>query len=126
MIDYPEKSDSITFVPLLSANAIVETLDSFGLSSKIKWPNDILVNSKKISGILCESSFVKERSNFIVVGIGININLDSDDFVEENVNYIIKPTRIKIETGNYFNVEDVLFDLLNNFSNKAHFGILPL
>lgn len=116
MINYPEKSDSISFVPLLSANAIIETLDSFGLSSKIKWPNDILVNSKKISGILCESSFVKGRSNFIVVGIGININLDNDDFVQENVDYIIKPTSLKMETGNHFNLEDVLFDLLNNFS----------
>ncbi len=116
IINYPEKSDSTSFIPLLSANAIIETLDSFGLSSKIKWPNDVLVNSKKISGILCESSFVKDRSNFIVVGIGINVNLSSEDFVQENIDYVIKPTSLKIETGSHFNLEDVLFDLLNNFS----------
>ena len=66
IIDYPKSNDSITFVPLLSANAIVDTLDFFGLNSKIKWPNDVLINSKKVSGVLCESSFIKNYSNFII------------------------------------------------------------
>jgi len=48
--------------------AVAETLYKFGLKPKIKWPNDVLIDGKKISGILIEYS-----QNFVVVGIGINI-----------------------------------------------------
>lgn len=48
--------------------AVAETLCKFGLKPKIKWPNDVLIDGKKISGILIEYS-----QNFVVVGVGINI-----------------------------------------------------
>lgn len=50
------------------AVAIAETLISFGISPQIKWPNDVLIDGKKISGVLIEYS-----QNFVIVGIGINI-----------------------------------------------------
>lgn len=50
------------------AVAIAETLLSFGIESQIKWPNDILVDGKKISGVLIEYS-----RDFVIIGIGINI-----------------------------------------------------
>lgn len=50
------------------AVAVAETLLSFGIAPQIKWPNDILADGKKISGILIEYS-----KNFVIVGIGINI-----------------------------------------------------
>lgn len=50
------------------AVAVAETLISFGLSPKIKWPNDVLIDGKKISGILIEYA-----QNFVIVGIGINV-----------------------------------------------------
>ena len=50
------------------AVAIAETLISFGLKPQIKWPNDVLIDGKKISGVLIEYS-----QNFVIVGIGINI-----------------------------------------------------
>ena len=50
------------------AVAVAETLISFGITPQIKWPNDILVGGKKISGILIEYA-----KNFVIVGIGINI-----------------------------------------------------
>ena len=49
--------------------AIAETLICFGMNPKIKWPNDILIDGKKISGILIEYN-----KNFVVIGLGININ----------------------------------------------------
>ncbi|MBO7645017.1 MAG: biotin--[acetyl-CoA-carboxylase] ligase [Alphaproteobacteria bacterium] len=48
--------------------AVAETLINFGMSPKIKWPNDILIDGKKISGILIEYA-----QNFVIVGIGVNI-----------------------------------------------------
>ena len=50
------------------AVAIAETLISFGLNPQIKWPNDILIDGKKISGVLIEYA-----RNFVIIGIGINI-----------------------------------------------------
>jgi BirA family transcriptional regulator, biotin operon repressor / biotin---[acetyl-CoA-carboxylase] ligase len=44
---------------------------------EIKWPNDIMVNKKKISGILIENNFIGQHINFCVVGIGININQEN-------------------------------------------------
>ena len=50
------------------AVAIAETLISFGMKPQIKWPNDVLIDGKKISGVLIEYA-----RNFVIVGIGINI-----------------------------------------------------
>lgn len=50
------------------AIAVAESLISFGIDARIKWPNDIMVDGKKISGILIEYS-----GNFVIVGIGVNI-----------------------------------------------------
>jgi len=50
------------------AVAVAETLIEFGINPKIKWPNDILIDGKKISGILIEYC-----QNFVIIGIGINI-----------------------------------------------------
>ncbi len=50
------------------AVAIAETMIAFGIKPQIKWPNDILIDGKKISGVLIEYA-----QNFVIVGIGINI-----------------------------------------------------
>ena len=48
--------------------AVAETLIQFGLKPQIKWPNDVLIDGKKISGVLIEYA-----RNFVIVGIGINV-----------------------------------------------------
>ena len=49
----------------------------------IKWPNDLLLDGKKICGILTELSAEMERINYMVVGVGINVNQEESDFPEE-------------------------------------------
>lgn len=61
----PERDSRLAYVV---AVAVSETLNSYGIDCKIKWPNDILVGGKKISGILIEYS-----GPYVIVGIGINI-----------------------------------------------------
>ena len=59
------------FISLVAAVTIAVLLESYGLKKvKIKWPNDIYVNDKKIAGILLEGSL----PHYLIVGIGININ----------------------------------------------------
>lgn len=58
----------------IAAVAIAETCDNYGVIPKIKWPNDILVGEKKIAGILVESSVMKNDLEYVILGIGFNVN----------------------------------------------------
>ena len=49
----------------------------------VKWPNDILINSKKTAGILTEMSSEMDRINFVVIGIGVNVNMTKKIFPEQ-------------------------------------------
>lgn len=57
----------------LAALSIVDSLQKHGLSTQIKWPNDVLLNEKKVAGILVESVWSGESVDSIVVGMGINV-----------------------------------------------------
>ena len=108
--NYPKLCDPPpSLISLLSANAVLDTLSSFNLQPKVKWPNDVLVNSNKIAGILCESNYEKDSKNFIIVGIGINVNLDEKDFLHEGANYAISPTSISIELRKQSSLEDIAY-----------------
>lgn len=64
----------------------------------IKWPNDLYVNNKKIAGLLIESAFSENQFDYIIVGIGLNIN-------QKTFNPSIpNPTSLHIETGNHFDI----------------------
>ena len=68
----PAQAPQIT---LMAAIALVETLQSFlPVSPVIKWPNDVLVGDKKIGGILSEIACDARRVEFVILGIGVNIN----------------------------------------------------
>ena len=80
MILRPKKStEKISLLPLVAALAVVRTITLYGLHTTIKWPNDIQVNGKKIAGILLESEIKGPEVIYVVVGIGINLNIDRKD-----------------------------------------------
>lgn len=93
----PERAPQIT---LLSSVALVETLNSMKskMNAKIKWPNDILISGRKISGILTELSSDMEKINYVVVGIGINLNTDLEELPE-------KAASLKVEMGQEISVK---------------------
>lgn len=65
----------------LAGVACAEALSSLpGVRPRIKWPNDILLQDRKVGGILLELSAEADRVNHLVLGIGINVNVDLDDF----------------------------------------------
>ncbi len=69
---------------LLAALAVVKALRrTTGIDCGIKWPNDILVNGKKLVGILTEMSADMDGVKYIVCGIGINVNIRREEFSEE-------------------------------------------
>ncbi len=68
---------------LLAAVAVAMAMKRFGLKAEIKWPNDILHEGKKLTGILTEMSAELDRVNYIVIGTGVNVNMEEKDFPEE-------------------------------------------
>jgi len=68
---------------LMAAVAVAQAMEKFGLRAAIKWPNDILHDGRKLVGILTEMSAEMDRVNYIVIGIGINVNIAEEDFPEE-------------------------------------------
>jgi biotin-(acetyl-CoA carboxylase) ligase len=68
-------------LPLTASVAVAEALwESAEIASKLRWPNDLFFADRKLGGILCESSFVGQRCEFAVVGIGVNVNQAAEDF----------------------------------------------
>ena len=74
----PEKKDYITNLTQYLSVATAKTIESYGVNAHIKYPNDVLVNGKKICGILCEGSLKKNILQGIVLGIGINLNMPKE------------------------------------------------
>ncbi|HEY91511.1 MAG TPA: biotin--[acetyl-CoA-carboxylase] ligase [Dehalococcoidia bacterium] len=79
---YPARPNlhSVVMVASLAVARAIETVT--GLKPVLKWPNDVMLNNKKVCGILVEVSVLPGTVNFAVVGIGINVNLDPSDFPE--------------------------------------------
>jgi BirA family biotin operon repressor/biotin-[acetyl-CoA-carboxylase] ligase len=75
----------------------------------IKWPNDLLINGRKISGILLESSAEDERLNYVIAGIGISVNLLPEDYPDE---LRTKATSLCIEKGQPVEREQLICDFL--------------
>ncbi len=85
IILYPQLSPSyISRITLMTAVATVKALENYTLiKPQIKWPNDILINEKKVCGILTEMSAELDIINWVVVGIGVNVNIDHQRFPED-------------------------------------------
>ena len=97
-------------VTLTAGLAVCKALNEFGFEADIKWPNDILINKKKVCGILTEMSGQLQKVDFIVVGIGININIK--EFPSDVIN---KATSLFIESGKKFKRSEVAKTVLINF-----------
>jgi len=98
----------ISLLTLTTGLAVAEALfEVFGVKVCLKWPNDILWEEKKLGGILCESSFIGNQLNYVVVGIGININHEKEDFPAS-----IREAAISLKQINHKSLNKDLF-LLN-------------
>ncbi|WLD91800.1 biotin--[acetyl-CoA-carboxylase] ligase [Alkalihalobacillus sp. AL-G] len=90
----PQQAPQLT---LLAAVSVVQGIQkSTGLKPQIKWPNDILIDGKKIVGILTELQAEADRVNSVIMGIGINVNTPEDSFPEELASIA---TSLKVENG---------------------------
>lgn len=99
---------------LIGAAAVNKALEEMGIISYIKWPNDIVIQGKKVCGILTEMSCELNIINYVIMGIGINVNLLKEDFSQELVD---KATSLKEITGRDLDRKRLLASVLNYFEN---------
>lgn len=99
----------------MAALSVLEAVDRFiGESGQIKWPNDILVNGKKLCGMLAEGVMRNGKSDNIIMGIGINVNHQPADFPEE---IFETATSLKMINGHTHSREEFLVSLLENINS---------
>lgn len=98
---------TVPSLTMAAALGVTELLNSKGIRSAPKWPNDVLVTEKKICGILSER--VEQSTHHgIIVGVGLNVNMSS-----EEADRIDRPaTSMLIESGHAYDPEKVLTELL--------------
>ena len=113
----PEINYSNSFANLTQYLSVVlcKVLETYGIEPQIKWPNDVLVNGKKIAGILCEA--VNEGGEFkgLILGIGVNLNaFDCDlDLVPDKV-----ITALNLEISDTVDVYAFRNKLMSEFSEN--------
>jgi len=80
----PTEPQSTSQLTLVAAVVVAETLAKFSKEKPfVKWPNDVLIDGKKVCGILTEASASKDKVEHVIIGIGINVNTELEDFSDE-------------------------------------------
>jgi len=85
-----------------AALAVADTLANHGIEAKVKWPNDVLVDGRKIAGILAEA---EPAAGATALGIGLNVNTDDSDF--EGLDLMHPATSMTAATGKTFDTLDI-------------------
>ncbi len=91
----------LSWFPLATGIAMAETIEeTANLKVSLKWPNDLLLNTKKLGGILCESSTKGPNGRAVIIGVGININCVEIHFPQELKDIA---TSLALQAGHTFN-----------------------
>ncbi len=92
--------------------ALADTLDRHGVQARIKWPNDVYVNRRKIAGVLIQNAISGFTVNTAVVGVGLNVNQTKfPDFP-------VEPTSLQALTSTTHDLDDVLNQFLADFVRR--------
>lgn len=104
----PEIASQVTILGALAAADAIRKVTK--LDCQIKWPNDLVLNKKKVCGILTEMGVCDGRIQYLVPGIGINVN--TEYFPDEIQD---KATSLRLEGGKVYAREDIIAEFLNSF-----------
>ncbi len=110
----PQNIEHLNELTRYTAIIGADTIKNYGINPSFKYPNDILINGKKIAGILAKSEFFGQIFKGVIVGFGINLNLEK----EELKNIDQPATSIYEETGKQINKNEFLNLFLLNFKKN--------
>jgi BirA family biotin operon repressor/biotin-[acetyl-CoA-carboxylase] ligase len=112
------KAENQFIISQIAAVGVFEYLKSKGIEAKIKWPNDIYINNKKVAGILIENTIEGDSLSGSIVGIGLNLNQNKFESNAPN------PVSVKMVTGENYDLKEemeklafFLYDLYIPFKN---------
>lgn len=103
--------DPLATLPLVAGLALVSALDHLGARAQLKWPNDVLLDGRKVAGILCERRHTAAGLDAAVVGVGVNVTQARDEFPPE----LRDAATSLVQAGHRFAREDVAAEFLNAF-----------
>jgi len=99
---------------IIASSSVCESVNNMfeNIECKIKWPNDIYINKRKICSVSCDIINKKSKSEGIIISFGINVNIDKDNIVDELKQIA---TSIKMEINEQVDREILIACILNNF-----------
>lgn len=109
----PKATSKLTFVAGLAVAKVLDEM--FDLKVETKWPNDVLVNRRKICGIISEMNTTDETVNFVVVGVGVNVNFDVTKVFPKQLRKTA--TSLENEIGQKIQLEELFKMLLEQVEN---------
>lgn len=107
----PLETNHLGHLTEIMALSAITVLEKYGLKGFIKWPNDILVEKRKIAGILCET-LESDGKRGVICGIGLNINMSKEQFEKADLKHA---TSILIESSKQVDIEAILTLLEKEF-----------
>ena len=122
------RADQVGLPNLIGAVAIATAIDELtNLSARIKWPNDVLIQGKKVSGVLTELEYDRHRHPFFVMGFGVNVNTTRTDLPEE---LRASATSLRIECNREISrvvlLQAILHRLEENYLRLKHNDTEPI
>jgi BirA family biotin operon repressor/biotin-[acetyl-CoA-carboxylase] ligase len=101
------------FLTLVASIALAETIKNEGANTLIKWPNDILINWKKVAGVLTAMQPRGDEVDFVVVGVGVNLNMTRETMKKEMGEVAEIATSLREELGHEIERARFTADLIN-------------
>ncbi len=111
----PSHAAQLGFVAALGLGDALAALTGPALKLRYKWPNDLLIGGKKVCGILLEGALHDQGLEFVVAGIGINVN-------QKEFPGLSEATSLRLACGREFNREDLLRNVLHQFERLYRAG----
>ena len=104
-----------TRLALVAGVALADAVEAVGVPASLKWPNDLYCGGRKAAGILAEMASDPDGVRHVVIGVGLNVNMEEDDFPPDLRG---AATSLRIYAGRAFRRVDVLARLLDAFGTR--------
>lgn len=117
------KGFDATLITSATAVAVSDAINEIsGKDAQIKWVNDVYLDNKKVSGILCESVIINGEMPFVIVGIGVNLFKPENDFpseIKDIATYVLEPENPEIKEKFIEILIDNFFKYFKDLENKS-------
>lgn len=116
------ESKNAHFIPLLTAVSICKSLKKSGIQDcKIKWPNDIYLDGKKLAGILVENRCLTKQGSTFIVGIGLNVNMQINNEIDQLWTSLLSHQKKSFDRN--IIISTLLSELLETYNNISRMDL---